>query len=76
MKKDNKRDFTEVHFFCKKCKKIMSVTYEVTGDDDAPVLPSTVLKCQTHKCVRVLRFKGFTEKELLAHTDKQGIYRV
>ncbi len=76
MKKDTKRQFTEVHFFCKRCKKIMSVTYQITGDDNAPVLPSIVLKCQTHKCVRAISFKNFTEKELLAHTDDKGVYRV
>lgn len=76
MRENNKRKFTEVSFFCKNCKKIMSVSYEITGNDDAPVLENILLKCQTHKCVRALRFKKFTEKELLAHTDKHGIYRV
>ena len=76
MEKNRNRGFTEVQFFCKRCKKIMSVAYEVTGDDNALVLPNIILKCHTHKCVRTLKFRGLTEKELLEKTDKKGIYRV
>lgn len=53
----------EIVFFCKRCKKSLHISYQITGDDDALVLPNVVIKC-TH-CKRVLFLTKYTEKKLL-----------
>ncbi len=41
------------------------MSYILTGNDDAPVLPSVTIKCTC--CKRVLMLKKYTEKKLLEH---------
>ena len=53
----------EIVFFCKRCKKSLHIIYQITGDEEALVLPNVIIKC-TH-CKRVLFLKKYTEKKLL-----------
>lgn len=39
------------------------MSYLLTGDDNAPVLPSIIIKCS--HCKRALVLKNFTEKKLI-----------
>ena len=55
----------EITFYCKNCKKSLHMSYILTGNDDAPVLPSVTIKCTC--CKRVLMLKKYTEKKLLEH---------
>ena len=47
----------EIYFFCKKCRKSLGVTYTLTGDDNAPVLPNIMIKCSHNHCKRVMFLK-------------------
>lgn len=62
----------EIVFFCKRCKKSLHISYQLTGDDDALVLPNVIIKC-TH-CKRVLFLKKYTEKKLLEGTVDGRFY--
>lgn len=62
----------EITFYCKNCKKSLHMSYFLTGIDDAPVLPSIVIKC-TH-CKRALQLKNYTEKQLLKHAVSDRFY--
>ncbi|HHX57681.1 MAG TPA: hypothetical protein GX710_06655 [Clostridiales bacterium] len=66
----------KIDFYCKKCKKTLKVSYELTGNDDSPVMPNIVMSCHTHKCVRVMTFKNFTEGMIVAGANKEGKYFV
>lgn len=48
------------------------MTYQLTGNGDAPVLHSIVIKC-TH-CKRALQLKNYTEKKLLEHVVGDRFY--
>jgi hypothetical protein len=62
----------EINFYCKNCKKSLHMTYILTGDGSAPVLPNVVIKC-TH-CKRALQLKKYTEKKLLEHAVGDRFY--
>ena len=66
----------KIDFYCKKCKKRLKVSYGLTGNDDSPVMPNIVMNCHTHKCVRVMTFKYFTEGMIIAGANKEGKYFV
>lgn len=53
----------EIAFYCKRCKKSLRMSYVLTGDDNAPVLPSIIINCS--HCKRALVLKNFTEKKLI-----------
>jgi acetyl-CoA carboxylase beta subunit len=53
----------EIQFFCRKCKKSLKITYILTGNDNAQVLPNVMIKCQ--HCKRVMYLKKYTEKMLI-----------
>lgn len=48
------------------------MSYQLTGNDDAPVLPNIIIKC-TH-CKRALCLKKYTEKQLLEHAVGDRYY--
>ncbi|MDD3138860.1 MAG: hypothetical protein PHX08_07810 [Lachnospiraceae bacterium] len=52
-----------IDFYCKRCNKSLHMSYEITGNDNAPVLPNVIIKC-TH-CKRALFLRNYTEKKLL-----------
>lgn len=52
-----------IDMHCKKCRKSFRVSYELTGMDEAPVLPNITLKCGT--CKRTATFKKYTEVKLI-----------
>ncbi|MFV0362844.1 MAG: hypothetical protein ACK5LL_07115 [Suipraeoptans sp.] len=51
-----------IDFYCKRCKKSLHTSYQVTGNDDALVLTNVIIKC---KCKRALFLRNYTEKKLL-----------
>ena len=60
----------EIRFHCTKCRKSMGMIYPVTGNADALVLPSIILKCQT--CKKVSTLKRITEGHVVAHADNEN----
>ena len=64
----------EIYFFCKKCRKSLGVTYTVTGDDNALVLPNIMIKCSHNHCKRVMFLKNYTEKKLVDNSVNGKYY--
>ena len=62
----------EITFYCRNCKKSMRMSYELTGNDDVPVLNGITIRCHTHKCIRVAVLKKYTEGILKARADAQN----
>lgn len=62
----------QIDFYCKNCKKTMKMSYELTGEMDAPVLPGMIIRCHTNKCTRVATLKKYTEGMIIAHSTKEG----
>lgn len=60
----------EIHFHCRKCRKSMGITYPLSGNSDAMVLPSIMIKC--HTCKKVSTLKKITEGMIAAKTDNEG----
>ena len=57
---------SQIIFFCKRCSKSMKVRYNVSGDDNAPVLPNVELVC--HHCKRIMYFRNYTEGKLVENS--------
>ena len=64
----------EIYFFCKKCRKFTGVTYTLTGDDNAPVLPNVMIKCSHNHCKRAMFLKNYTEKKLIENSVNGKLY--
>ena len=64
----------KIDLYCKNCKKSMKMTYELTGDDHVPVMNGMTIRCHTHKCIRVVALKNFTEGQMRSRADAQGRY--
>ena len=64
----------EITFYCKQCKKSMRISYNLSGDDETPVMNGLMLKCHTHKCTRVVIPKNYTEGQLRKGADASGKY--
>ena len=64
----------EIYFFCKKCRKCLGVTYKITGNGDAPVLPNVVIKCSHNHCKRAMFLKNYTEKRLIENAVGNKFY--
>ena len=62
-----------VDLYCRRCRRSLHVSYDVTGDPESPVLPHITLKCPY--CTRVMSFKRFQESRLVAHM-KDGKYYI
>lgn len=62
----------KITFYCKNCKKSLHMYYQLTGNDDAPVLPNIIIKCTC--CKRALQLKKYTEKQLLEHAVGDRFY--
>jgi len=52
----------KITFYCKRDRKSMRVSYRLTGEANAPVLPNVDIACPY--CTRVMFLKKFTEKKL------------
>lgn len=61
-----------IDFYCKKCRKSMKMSYELTGDESAPVMNGIIIRCHTHKCTRVVTLKNYTEGQIRSRADAQG----
>ncbi|MCQ4754630.1 hypothetical protein [Enterocloster bolteae] len=66
------RENKQIDFYCKKCGKSMKMTYSISGDNDAPVLPGMIIRCHINKCTRVMILKKYTEGMVIAQADKEG----
>lgn len=53
-----------IEFYCRKCRKTMKMAYTLTGEEESPVMTGMMIRCQTHKCTRVVALKRFTEGQL------------
>ncbi len=62
----------EIEFYCRKCKKSMKISYVITGDITAPAMTGTLIRCQTHKCTRVVTLMNYTEGQVKALADAKG----
>ena len=62
----------EVLLFCRRCKKSTRVSYVITGDDFAPVLPNIQVACR--HCTRVMYLKKYTEKMLVENSVSGKFY--
>ena len=58
--------FETIEFYCRKCRKSLKISYVVTGEMQAPVLPNVQIKC--HHCTRVMIMKNYTEEQLTEHS--------
>ncbi len=52
--------------------KSMKMSYELTGDDSAPVMNGIIIRCHTHKCTRVVTLKNYTEGQIRTRADAYG----
>ena len=62
----------EIEFYCKKCRKTMKMSYELTGDKDAPVMNGISFRCHTNKCTRVVTLKKYTEGKIIQRAGASG----
>lgn len=62
----------QIDFYCKSCKKTMKMSYGLTGDSNAPVLPGMIIRCHTNKCTRITILKKYTEGMIIAYSTKEG----
>ena len=62
----------EITFYCRNCKKSMRMSYELTGDDNAPVMNGITIRCHTHKCIRAAVLMKYTEGILKDRADAQN----
>ena len=60
----------EIKFHCRKCRKSMGIIYPVTGNKEAMVLPSIMIKCPV--CRKVSTLKKITEGQVTANADNEG----
>jgi hypothetical protein len=64
----------EIQFYCRRCKKSLRISYFLTGDDNAPVLPSVQIICNQKTCRRVMYLKNYTEKMLVENSVDGKFY--
>ena len=58
----------EIQFYCRRCKKSLRISYILTGDDNAPILPNVQIICNQKTCRRVMYLKNYTEKQLIENS--------
>ncbi len=61
-----------VDFYCKRCRKSLHISYELTGDPLSPVLSNITLKCRC--CTRTMVLKKFMEQHILKHMKDDKYY--
>ena len=66
------KDIKQIDFYCKKCGKSMKMSYSISGDDEAPVLPGMIIRCHTNKCTRVMILKKYTERMMILQANKES----
>ncbi len=50
----------------------MKMSYLISGNADAIVLPGMIIRCHTNKCTRVMILKKYTEGMLILRANKEG----
>ena len=67
----------EITFFDKEARKSLKITYELTGDGNAPVLPNVIIN-SPYKTKdgwrRVITLKKFTEQMLIERAEGGKYY--
>ena len=66
------KDIKQIDFYCKNCRKSMKMSYLISGDDEAPVLPGMIIRCHTNKCTRVMILKKYTERMMILQANKES----
>lgn len=56
-----------INLYCRRCRRYLHVSYDVTGDPESPVLPNVVITCE--HCHRVLIFKNYREGRIVEHKN-------
>ena len=64
----------EIQFYCRRCKKSLRISYILTGDDNAPVLPNVQIICNQKTCRRAMYLKNYTEKQLIENSVDGKFY--
>ena len=62
-----------IDLYCRRCRRSLHVSYDVTGDPESLVLPHVTIKCAC--CNRVMIFKNAHEEQIVAHL-KNGKYYI
>ncbi len=62
----------DIDFYCRKCRKSMKMSYTTTGDEKALVMNGVLFRCHTHKCIRAVMLKNYTEGKIIMRTDSYG----
>jgi hypothetical protein len=62
----------KVDFYCNNCKKSMKMSYEITGNPNKLVMSGVIIRCHTHKCIKVVTLKKYTEGQLAEHVTNDG----
>lgn len=62
----------KVDFYCNNCKKSMKMSYEITGNPNKLVMSGVIIRCHTHKCIKVVTLKKYTEGQLVEHVTNDG----
>ena len=65
-------EIKQIDFYCRKCRKSMKMSYELSGEDETPVLNGMVMRCHTNKCKKVMMLKNYTEGKIKRHMDDKG----
>ncbi len=62
----------KIDFYCRKCRKSLKMSYEISGNDEVSAMNGIMIRCHTNKCTRVVTLKNFTEGQIIARTDSCG----
>lgn len=60
----------QIEFYCRNCKKSLKMSYTLSGNVDMPVMAGITMRCHTHKCVRVMEMRHYTEGRLVSMADR------
>lgn len=66
------KEIKYIDFYCKNCKKSMKMSYEITGNPNKLVMSGVIIRCHTHKCIKVVTLKKYTEGQLVEHMTNDG----
>ena len=66
------RESGVIDFYCRNCRKSLKMSYSLSGREETPVMSGITMRCHTHKCVRVMVMKNYTEGLLVTMADKYG----
>lgn len=62
----------KMDFYCNCCKKSMRISYELSSDGKDVTMPEMTIKCHTHKCVKRVNLKKYTQNTLVSMMTRDG----